>query len=211
MDEAPNPSGAQQHWDRVFSTKSADEVSWYRPHLEISLDFIRRAATKLSAPILDVGAGESTLVDDLLAAGYTNLTLLDISQKALDDTRGRLGPAAARVTFLCADLLTAQLPPHHFRVWHDRAVFHFLTSPDDRAAYVAQATSALRHGGHVILATFAPNGPTDCSGLPVQRHDAPSILREFGPQFTLVHTSNELHTTPSGVTQPFVYCDLLLP
>lgn len=209
MNEAANPSGAQQHWDRVFSSKSPDEVSWFRPHLEMSLEFIRRAATKLSAPILDVGGGESTLVDDLLDAGYTNLTLLDISQQALDHTRDRLGNAAARVTFLSADILTAQLPPHDFRVWHDRAVFHFLISPDDRTHYVQQAISALRHGGHVILATFAPNGPTHCSGLPVQRHDAASILREFGPQFTLVHTSNELHTTPSGATQPFVYCDLL--
>lgn len=209
MAEAANPSGAQQHWEQVFSTKSAAERSWFRPHLETSLALIRRAELNLSTPILDVGAGESPLVDDLLAAGYTDLTVLDISQQALDHTRARLGPTATRVNFLRADLLAAKLPQQRFGLWHDRAVFHFLTSPEDRALYVQQATSALRPGGHIILATFAPDGPTKCSGLPVQRHDAASILREFGPRFTLACTAEELHITPSGATQPFVYCDLL--
>jgi len=206
MKAEPN---TEQHWEHVYAAKSAGQRSWYRPHLEVSLTLIRRVAPDLSTPILDVGAGESTLVDDLLAASYTNLTLLDISEQALDHTRARLGPAASRIRFLRADLLTAELPQHHFGLWHDRAVFHFLTAPADRAAYVEQVTRALRPGSHIILATFAPDGPTRCSGLPVQRHDADSILREFGPRFRLVATTTERHTTPSGATQPFVYCDLL--
>lgn len=201
---------AHAHWEHVYANKSAPERSWYRPHLEISLDLIRRAAPDLATPILDVGAGESTLVDDLLASGYTNLTVLDISRQALDHSRARLGSAATKITWLAADLLTAKLPQHHIGVWHDRAVFHFLTSPVDRAAYVEQVTRALRPGGHVILATFAPDGPTRCSGFPVQRHDADSIVREFGPRFHLATNTTELHITPSGATQPFVYCDLLL-
>jgi|SRR5215469_17537168 len=200
---------AQQHWQHVYAAKSAGQRSWYRRHLEVSLTLIRRVAPDLSTPILDVGAGESTLVDDLLAAGYTNLTALDISEQALNHTRTRLGSAAAKITWLAVNLLTAQLPHHHYGLWHDRAVFHFLTAPADRAAYVAQVTRALRPGGHVILATFAPGGPTKCSGLPVQRHDANSILHEFGPRFRLEATATEDHTTPSGATQPFVYCDLL--
>lgn len=202
---------AHAHWEHVYAGRSAPERSWYLPHLEISLALIRRVAPDLSTPILDIGAGESTLVDDLLTTGYTDITLLEISGKALDHTRSRLGPVAAKVTFLAADLLTTQLPQHRYGIWHDRAVFHFLTDPADRAAYVAQAISALRPGGHVILATFAPDGPTRCSGLPVQRHDSDSILREFGPRFRLDATTTERHITPSGITQPFVYCDLLLP
>ena len=209
MDEATSPRNRRQHWEHNFSNKSAAERSWFRPHLETSLAFIRRAAPDLSTSILDVGAGESTLVDDLLAIGYTNLTLLDISQHALDHTRTRLGSAASHITFLAADALNAKLPPQRYGLWHDRAVFHFLTSLAGREAYIAQVSSALRPGGHMILATFAPDGPTKCSGLPVQRYDAASIVREFGPRFTLVHTTTELHITPSGATQPFTYCDLL--
>jgi len=201
---------AHAHWQQVYAARQAAQRSWFRPHLEVSLALIRRAAPDLATPILDVGAGESTLVDDLLASGYTDLTILDISEHALNHSRTRLGSAATKITWLAADILTAKLPQHHFGLWHDRAVFHFLTSPDDRAAYVEQVTRALRPGGHVILATFAPDGPTRCSGLPVQRHDAGSILCEFGPHFRLNATTTELHTTPSGATQPFVYCDLLL-
>jgi SAM-dependent methyltransferase len=200
---------AHAHWKHVYADRSAPERSWYRPHLDVSLALIRRVAPDLSTPILDIGAGESTLVDDLLAAGYTNLSVLDISEHALNHSRTRLGPAATKITWLAADLLTAKLPHHHFGIWHDRAVFHFLTSPADRAVYVEQVTRALRLGGHVILATFAPDGPTKCSGLPVQRYDADSVLREFGPRFRLAATTTEQHTTPSGATQPFVYCDLL--
>lgn len=205
-----NHLNARQHWDRVYSSKSPTQQSWFRPHLDTSLAFIRRAAPDLSTPILDVGAGDSTLADDLLAAGYTNLTLVDISQQALERTRARLGGGAAYVTFLAADLLTAALPPQRFGLWHDRAVFHFLTSPADRAAYISQATRALRPGAHIILATFSLGGPPKCSGLSVQRHDADSIVRTFGPRFRLIHAANELHTTPSGATQPFLYCDLVL-
>jgi SAM-dependent methyltransferase len=201
---------AHAHWEHVYAAKSAGERSWYRPHLDVSLTLIRRAAPDLSTPILDVGAGESTLADDLLVAGYTDLAVADISEQALNHSRTRLGLAATKITWIAADILTANLPRRHFGIWHDRAVFHFLTSADDRATYVAQAASALRRGGHVILATFAPDGPTKCSGLSVQRHDANSILHEFGPRFRLDATTTEFHTTPSGAMQPFVYCDLVL-
>jgi SAM-dependent methyltransferase len=213
-----NQREKQAHWDKAFTANSATEVSWYTPHLETSLAFIRRAAPDLSTPILDVGAGESTLVDDLLAAGYGKITLLDISPQALDHTRARLGAQQYKLSWSYGDILTIPLPDQqfgtlprrpHFGLWHDRAVFHFLTSPADRATYVAQVARALRPGGHVILATFAPDGPIMCSGLPVQRHDADSILQEFGPRFTLAHAETEHHTTPSGVTQPFIYCDLV--
>jgi SAM-dependent methyltransferase len=205
-----SPMNPHTHWQQIYSAKSARERSWYRPHLETSLALIHRVAADLSTPILDVGAGESTLVDDLLAARYTNLSVLDISEQALNHSRMRLGLAAAKITFIPADLLTAELPQHHFGLWHDRAVFHFLTAPADRATYVEQVARALRPDGHVILATFAPDGPTKCSGLPVQRHDVDSIVREFGPRFRLDATTVENHITPSGATQPFVYCDLLL-
>lgn len=198
------------HWENVYAAKSAGERSWYRPHLDVSLTLIRRAAPDLSTPILDVGAGESTLVDDLIGAGYGNISVLDISEQALAHTRTRLFAAGTKIMWLRGNILTARLQPHHYGIWHDRAVFHFLTSPDDRAAYIAQAASALHPGGHVILATFAPEGPTRCSGLPVQRHDANSILQEFGPRFRLDATTTELHTTPAGAMQPFVYCDLVL-
>ena len=210
MNEEPNPTASQQHWEHVYTAKAASSRSWYRPHLEISLTLIRRVAPDLSTPILDVGAGESTLVDDLLAAGYTNLSVLDISEQALNHTRARLGPAAAKINWLTADLLTAQLPQHHYGIWHDRAVFHFLTDAAQRSTYVEQVASTLRPGGHIILATFAPDGPTKCSGLPVMRHDSDSIVREFGSHFRLAATTTERHTTPSGAVQPFVYCDLVL-
>lgn len=199
---------AHQHWQQIYAAKSAPERSWYAPHLETSLALIRRGAPDLSTPILDVGAGESTLADDLLASGYSDITLLDISDEALAHTRARLGSAASQVQCLAANILTAALPQQHLGLWHDRAVFHFLTEPADRAAYVAQATAALRPGGRLILATFGPDGPTRCSGVPVQRHDAASILRDFGNRFRLLDSRTETHTTPTGTTQQFLYCDL---
>jgi len=205
-----NQREKQAHWDKAYAAKSTTSQSWYRPHLEISLALIRRAAPDLSTPVIDIGAGESTLLEDLIAGGYTHLSALDISPQALQHLRTRLGPASNRMSWHCGDILTIPLRQAYFGLWHDRAVFHFLTSPAVRAAYVNQAASALRPGGHVILATFAPNGPTQCSGLPVMRHDANSILHEFGPRFRLEATATELHTTPAGATQPFIYCDLTL-
>lgn len=196
----------ESHWDTVYRTKQPTEVSWYRPHLDVSLDLIMRAAPDHGAHIIDVGAGESTLVDDLLARGYTNLHALDLSSTAFDVAKARLGKDATRVDWIIGDVRTAPLGEHRFDVWHDRAVFHFLTSQDDRDAYVRQVTRAVKPGGHVIVATFGPEGPTRCSGLDIVRYDADSLHDEFGPAFRLVEHRSELHQTPMGTTQQFVYC-----
>jgi SAM-dependent methyltransferase len=195
------------HWEKIYRTRAPDAVSWYRPHLETSLALIERAAGGgPSASIIDVGGGESTLVDDLLARGYKNVSVLDFSQTAIDVTKKRLGLAAERVHWLVADILTAQLEPFAFEVWHDRAVFHFLTSMEQRAAYVRKVAKAVRPGGHVIVSTFGPEGPEKCSGLEVMRYDAEALHDQFGARFHLVESSRELHETPFGTTQQFLYC-----
>jgi 2-polyprenyl-3-methyl-5-hydroxy-6-metoxy-1,4-benzoquinol methylase len=197
---------AMTHWDKVYTTKSPDEVSWYRPHLEMSLSLIERAASGVSASIIDVGGGESTLVDDLLARGYQNITVLDISQAAIDVTKNRLKEAANRVHWITADVTTVELAPVAYDFWHDRAVFHFLTSMEKRVAYVNAVRRAVKHDGHVIVSTFGSEGPTKCSGLEVMRYDAESLHREFDSRFRLVESSKELHHTPFGTTQQFLYC-----
>lgn len=194
------------YWEKVYQTKAPDEVSWYRPHLEKSLALIRRAASDLSAAIIDVGGGESTLIDDLLANGYSDVTVLDISSTAIDVAKSRLGSSADRVTWLAADITETDLPEHHYDVWHDRAVFHFLTEPEQRAAYVRQVARCVKPGGHVIVATFGPEGPQTCSGLDVVRYDAEALHDEFGVNFQLMESMTELHETPFGKTQQFVYC-----
>ncbi len=197
---------AKTHWENVYTTKTPDQVSWYRPHLETSLGLIERAAGRYSASIIDVGGGESTLVDDLLAQGYGNLTVLDVSQTALDVTKKRLGFAAESIHWLVADIMEAHLPPNTYDVWHDRAVFHFLTAPEQRTAYVRQVAHAVKSGGHVIIGTFGPEGPTKCSGLDVVRYDAESLHDQFGVRFQLEESLKELHCTPFGATQQFQYC-----
>jgi 2-polyprenyl-3-methyl-5-hydroxy-6-metoxy-1,4-benzoquinol methylase len=197
---------SRAHWDKVYSTKAPQAVSWYRAHLERSLDLIGIAAPSLSASIVDVGGGESTLVDDLLARGYQNVTLLDISQTAIDVAKNRLGAVAQRVKWIAEDITKAVLPERHYDVWHDRAVFHFLTEASQREAYVRQVKCSMKTGGHVIVATFGPEGPTKCSGLDVVRYDAGSLHGEFGPGFRLVDHGTEIHQTPFGTTQQFLYC-----
>ena len=197
---------AQEHWDRVYEAKEPDQVSWFRPHLETSLALIERATSVRSASIIDVGGGASTLVDDLVVRGYGNITILDVSRNAIDAARERLGPASAKVHWLTTDITRAELPAQAFDVWHDRAVFHFLTAREDRLAYVRKAAWAVRPGGHVIIGTFGPAGPDKCSGLDVLRYDAPSLHGEFGSRFRLISSSEELHQTPFGTTQQFLYC-----
>ena len=196
----------QNHWEKIYREKAPDAVSWYRPHLETSLALIERAAVRHSASIIDVGGGESTLVDDLLARGYQNITVLDVSKTAIEVTKKRLGTAAQRVCWLVGDITDVQLAPKTYDVWHDRAVFHFLTTPEQRVAYVRQAAAAVRTGGHVIVSTFGPEGPTKCSGLDVVRYDEESLHNQFGTRFRLEDSSEELHQTPSGTTQQFLYC-----
>ena len=196
----------KSHWDKVYTTKAPDAVSWYREHLETSLALIERAADARSPSIIDVGGGESTLVDDLLLRGYTNIAILDISQAAIDVTKSRLGLAAEQVHWLVADITKVELEPRAYDVWHDRAVFHFLTAPEQRTAYVRQVARSVKPGGHVIVSAFGPEGPTKCSGLEVMRYDADSLHREFGTRFRLVESSTESHHTPSETTQQFLYC-----
>jgi 2-polyprenyl-3-methyl-5-hydroxy-6-metoxy-1,4-benzoquinol methylase len=194
-----------QHWEQVYRSRPTTEVSWYRAHLERSSESIRRIAPNPNAAILDVGAGASTLVDDLLSAGYTRLTALDIAASALESSRARLGRRAAEVNWVVGNVLDIELPAQHFDVWHDRAVFHFLTSASDRQAYVAQMTAALRPGGHVLIATFGPEGPLRCSGLEVVRYDAQSLSKELGKAFRLIDWTLEHHETPAGATQQFLH------
>lgn len=201
-----NGMDAQAHWERIYAEKAPGAVSWYRPHLETSLALIERVAADRSAAIIDAGGGESTLVDDLLGRGYENITVLDISSTAIAANRRRLGKVSERVRWLVADITEAELEPSAYDVWHDRAVFHFLTAARDRAAYVRKASRTLRRGGHVIVSTFGPEGPTRCSGLDVVRYDAERLHKEFGAQFCLLESSTELHRTPLGNTQQFLSC-----
>ena len=198
------------HWEKVYEDKAPNQVSWYRPHLETSLRLIEQAAIRRSASIIDVGGGQSTLVDDLLTRGYNNITVLDISQTAIDANRRRLGKPAELVHWVTADITTVQLKPADYDIWHDRAVFHFLTAPADRAAYIRQVAHAIKPGGHVIISTFGPEGPTRCSGLDVVRYDADSLQSQFGPHFRLLSSSKELHQTPSGTIQQFLYSHFTL-
>jgi ubiquinone/menaquinone biosynthesis C-methylase UbiE len=197
---------SKEHWERIYSNKPTNAVSWYQEHAESSLRLIRATGAPKDAAIIDVGGGASTLVDDLLAAGYSRLSVLDLSGTALAAARKRLGARASAVRWLEADVTKVDLPPNEYDVWHDRAVFHFLTSDEDRAAYVRTVSRSVKPGGHVIVATFAEDGPTECSGLPVVRYGAEQLHSEFGETFTLVSHEKEEHHTPSGKVQQFLYC-----
>jgi SAM-dependent methyltransferase len=196
----------EAHWETVFTSKEPTEVSWYRPHLENSIGLIERYAPGKSASILDVGAGESTLVYDLLANGYPNLTVLDVSRTAIEVTRQRLGAAADRVQWIVGDIVEVPLPPRAFDLWHDRAAFHFLVDRSQREAYVRAVLNAVKTGGHIVVSTFGPEGPARCSGLEVARYDAASLHAEFGSRFHLEESCEEWHNTPWGAKQQFVYC-----
>ena len=196
----------RQHWQQVYATKAADEVSWFQPQAATSLRLIRATGVSHAAALIDVGGGASTLVDGLLAEGYANLTVLDLSAAALAAARARLGASGESVRWLEADIADADLPENAYEVWHDRAAFHFLTEARDRAAYVRNVLRALKPGGHLIVATFAEDGPTQCSGLSICRYSADALQAEFGDAFALVHQEYEAHVTPMGNVQRFVYC-----
>lgn len=196
----------QEHWQRVYSSKSSDAVSWYRPHLDKSLRFIREAGLLLDARIIDVGGGASTLVDDLLKDGHRNLAVVDLADSALAEVRARLGDRAPQVDWIVGDVTTELHPQHSVDFWHDRAVFHFLVDDAARSAYLAQVMRAVKPGGHVLVATFGPDGPDTCSGLPVARYSADGIHEAFGDHFNKVSDAAEVHATPWGATQSFVYC-----
>lgn len=197
---------SKDHWENVYATKATDAVSWFQPHAERSLDLIRSTLLGQNAAIIDVGGGASTLVDDLVEEGYTDLTVLDLSGAALNAARQRLGEKASQVRWIEDDITQVQLPADRYDIWHDRAVFHFLTDPADRAAYVRTVLRSVKQGGHVIVAAFAEDGPLQCSGLPVVRYRAGELHNQFGDAFILLEHSTEEHLTPFGTVQPFVYC-----
>jgi ubiquinone/menaquinone biosynthesis C-methylase UbiE len=197
---------SKEHWEHVYSTKSEGSVSWFQKHAHQSVQLIGSTGASKAAHIIDVGGGASTLVDDVLAGGYQHITVLDLSEAALAASRARLGDRASCVNWLAGDITRIELPRHAFDVWHDRAVFHFLTSPEQRAAYVGAVLRSVKPGGHVIVATFADDGPDKCSGLPVMRYSADELHAEFGSPFTLLRQEREDHHTPFGTVQKFVYC-----
>jgi SAM-dependent methyltransferase len=194
------------HWESVYETKPAQALSWYAPHLRESLRYVTQAAASKDAAIIDVGGGESTLVDDLVNEGYSDITVLDISATALEVTRRRLGPPGERVKWLAADILEVEFAVGTYDIWHDRAVFHFLTSDAQRRRYVAQVLRALKPGGFAIVGTFGPEGPEQCSGLQVSRYAPSELHGTFGEPFELLGSSVEQHKTPRGSLQQFVYC-----
>ena len=196
----------KDHWEYVYTNKATDEVSWFQEHAELSLKLILSSGGPPTTSIIDVGGGASTLVDDLLANGYGNLTVLDLSGTALAKAKVRLGDQHSGLKWIEANIVDAQLPAHSYDIWHDRAVFHFLTSQEERNAYVQVVLRAVKPGGLVIVATFAEDGPTKCSGLPVMRYSANELHTQFGEPFLLLGHEKESHHTPGGNEQKFIYC-----
>lgn len=194
---------SQGHWESIWRDRQPEELSWHQPKPERSITLIERYASR-HGPIVDVGAGTSAVVDQLLDDGFTDLTVLDISDAAIAITQRRLGDRAQDVRWLVGDVLTHQFE-RRFVVWHDRAVFHFLISSRDRRQYVRQLERALAPGGHVVLATFGREGPTECSGLSVQRYGDADIRAAFGAAFSLIEYAETLHTTPGGAEQQFAF------
>jgi SAM-dependent methyltransferase len=202
MPSSANANERPQHWDRRYSGAGATGVSWYQPEPAMSLALIDRLRVPKAAPVIDVGGGASFLVDRLVARGYTDLTVLDVSSTALEIARRRLDDAG-RVRWLHEDIMTWQ-PERRYALWHDRAVFHFLTNAAERAKYLTIMRQALGDSGALIIATFASDGPERCSGLPVARYDATDLQRLLDG-FTVVESSREEHVTPAGIVQPFTW------
>lgn len=195
-----------EHWQRVYATKSTDEVGWYTPHLQTSLRWIADLNLPLDAPIIDVGGGASTLVDDLLEIGHRGICVLDLSEQALSKVRARMGAGAKPVSWLQGDVTEIQLPERHFDLWHDRAAFHFLVAPELQRKYKDKLLAALKMSGHFILGTFGLDAPPQCSGLPVQRYSVEMLSSLFGAEFRLKRHQKEIHHTPSGIEQSYLYC-----
>ena len=197
----------QTHWEHVYATKDEQKLSWFQDAPALSLDLIRATGVSSRASIVEIGGGASRLPDVLLDAGFGDITVLDLSDSALAIARARLGARGLKVKWTVADVTTWR-PPQTYDVWHDRAAFHFLTDPQDRAAYAARVAQAVAVGGHVIIGTFAPDGPERCSGLPVVRHDATSISRTLGRGFDVIESRTHDHVTPGGTIQRFQFSRL---
>ena len=199
----------QTHWQKVYRTRTADSVSWYRPHLDVSIELLGLAGLAADSRVIDIGSGASTLVDDLLDRGVRDVSVLDVSDEALAIARERLGDRAREVNWYVADVLYAVLPAGGFDLWHDRAVFHFLTDPTEAARYAQLAAEAVRIGGHAVIGGFAPDGPERCSRLPVARRSADDIAGIFASTFSLLQEREERHRTPAGTEQSVVYALML--
>jgi SAM-dependent methyltransferase len=197
-------SDLRGHWEKIYAAKGEDEVSWFQETPEPSLDLLRLIGAAPSSALIDIGGGASRLVDCLLAQGFVNITVLDLSEAALAAARTRLGGEAGKVKWLVEDVTQWQ-PSETYDIWHDRAAFHFLTDPNDQAAYVQALKRALRREGHAIIGTFALDGPEKCSGLPVQRHSAESLGALLGPEFALIDTRRHEHRTPWNSVQRFQF------
>lgn len=196
------PADRRQHWERVYRAKQPTETSWYQAEPALSLELIGNTGAGVGDGLIDVGGGASLLVDHLLARGYQDLTVLDLSAKSLEHARHRLGPDARRVAWVVADV-TEFVPTRRFAVWHDRAAFHFLTDAADRRRYVQVLEAALEPGGQAIIAAFAPDGPERCSGLDIVRYDADTLAAVLGGRFRLLEERRESHRTPQGREQRF--------
>lgn len=194
----------KQHWEDVYGRKAEDEVSWFQAVPLASLELVQRSGIRKDAAIIDVGGGESRLVDRLIADGYSDITVLDLSARAIEHTKLRLGSASDRVDWIVADI-TKWGPSRRYRLWHDRAVLHFLTEPSDRTAYLKALLAAVEPGGHAIISTFALDGPERCSGLPVVRYSGETLAAELGPELRLEETLLDDHITPNGAVQRFQF------
>jgi SAM-dependent methyltransferase len=199
-----NRADRSAHWETVYATKGENEVSWFQENPAPSLELIELAQLSPESAIVDIGGGASRLVDSLLARGFCKVTVLDLSESALGAARARLGDRADHVLWVVADVTTWE-PPQSYDLWHDRAAFHFLTDEAARSAYVDRLKKALKPGGHIIIGTFALDGPERCSGLPVTRHDAVSLATTLGPEFELIDSRPDAHVTPWGGTQQFQF------
>lgn len=197
---------SKEHWEAIYRARRPTELSWYQADAGLSLQFIQQVAPSRDTPIIDVGGGTSVLTFQLGAAGYSHLTVLDVAGSAIAAAQAIAGPHRERIRWIEADILNAELAPGAFGFWHDRAVFHFLTDPAERARYVAQARRGVMAGGHVLVAGFAEDGPTRCSGLEVHRYSPTSLHAEFGAGFSLVRAEHVVHHTPAGAAQSFTYC-----
>jgi len=196
----------QHHWDHVYAANEPDRLGWYEPRLQTSLSWISELKLDADAAIIDVGGGESSLVDDLLGVCCRAITVLDISENALTLVRERLGEKAASVTWLLGDITAVDLPDNHYELWHDRAVFHFLTASDQQRIYRDKLLRALKPNGRLIIGCFAPEAPPKCSGLPVQRYSREDMEAALGVEFELERHHKEMHITPGGVEQMYLYC-----
>ena len=196
----------KDHWESVYQSKPADRLGWFKPQLQTSLTWIRDLNLDRNATIIDAGGGASTLVDDLLDDGHRSITVLDLSATALSQTKSRLGDRAVSVSWVVGDITTAELPANHYDVWHDRAVFHFLTNNQQQQRYRDSLLAALKPGGHLVIGTFSPEAPPQCSGLPVQRYSLDLLVETLGDELELLRHHKEMHITPGGVEQMYLYC-----